>query len=369
MAVGVRDLTEGDPRSCPHVEKRGLDADPHSKGAYIARISNRYTKLVPMSFRSQAVVGAAVAAVLSAGVAWWVWRQKQEATSLFRRLPSENAVLLHVDVARLRRVSALEPLLKARVDPDPDYAAFVNQTGFDYQKDLDEAAVAWLPGRVYIVARGRFDSARLRQYALAQGGSCAGQRLERPCQMLASLPNRRISFLLLSSSVLGIATAPESDAALQLKREVEPNAEPLARAAAAESPAALLWITAAPVALGETLLASPNVLTILKTLAEAQRVYAFVAEQTPALQLSLKAVYSSESQAAESRRLLQGMNDLIGGLMRGPKPSEAASVWQRVLKSASITQDQNTVRAVWTLDQAALQSLAGTPPSSTEPRP
>ena len=291
------------------------------------------------------VLGLAV--LVAAGAAWWVWRQKRDQGVLFNRLPAENVLLLHVDIERLRHASALAPVLRARVDPDPDYAAFVKQTGFDYQRDLDRAVVCYLPDRVYVLAQGRFDAERLRQYALAQGGNCAGNRL--PCRMAASRADRRISFSLLTPNVLGLATAPEPDAVRQLEQTPAPNAEPLALAAG--DPAALLWATATPEALDRGLEGQAGGLphNLSKALEGAQRVYLYVNDRSPNLEVSLKAVCHSESQAAEMRRLVQGMNDFIGGLAR-------RTPWGKVLASAVIRQEQSAIRATWTLDPAVLES-------------
>lgn len=314
-------------------------------------------------------------ALLAAGAGWWLWRQKQDQGLLFDRLPGENVLLVYLDVDRLRHADSLAPLLRQRVDPDPDYKSFVRQTGFDYQRDLDGAAVCYLTDRVYVLARGRFDAARLRRYALAQGGSCegvsGGAGLDRPCRMPASQPGRTISFLLLSPRVLALATAPEPDAVRQLETAPEPSAAPLAKAAvvAGDSPP-LLWATATPAGLDRALQdspsLSPNLALFSRALAGAQRAYLLIADQSPNLQISLRAVCASEVQAGEIRRLLQGLNDLVAGVMRAPRLGNQSNIWQRVLASAAISQDKNTVRASWTLDQIVLQSF-GSASASRQP--
>jgi hypothetical protein len=157
-------------------------------------------------------VGAAavLALLLAAGSGWWLWRQKQDRSILFNRLPAENSILLYIDMERLRRSAALLPLVRSRVEPDPDYAAFVKQTAFDYQRDLDAATVCYLSDRVYVLARGRFDEAKLRQYAVAQGGACPSSAFFHAglCSMPASQPGRKLSFQMISSGVLALANAP-----------------------------------------------------------------------------------------------------------------------------------------------------------------
>lgn len=300
-------------------------------------------------------------AVLVALVAWRVWRQKQEQAMLFERLPGENLLLAYVDVERLRHAALFSPALRAQVDPDPDYTNFVKQTGFDYQRDLDAAAACYLPDRVYILAWGRFDAGKLRQYALGQGGNCEGARLERPCSMPGSRPGRIISFELLSPHVLALATAPEPGAVRKLESAPAASAEPLAREAKATDAAALLWVTATPAGLDRALSGaadlSPNVALFSRALAGAQRAYVLLLDRSPNLQVSLRAICSSEAQAGEMRRLLQGLNDLVGGLLRGPRGGAPAG-WTKVLASASIEQRQNAVQATWTLDVKLLEDMA-----------
>lgn len=281
-------------------------------------------------------------------LAWWLWQKRGDPDGWFRRLPGENVLLLHLDVAALRAATSLSPLLQSQVPPDPDYAAFVRQTGFDYQRDLDQAAVCYLPDRVYILARGRFDPARLRAYAQAQGGVCAG---DRPCHMPASQPGRRISFLLLSSDTLALATAPETDAVLALQKEPTVNATPLAQTAKAmNGGSSLLWLTAAPSTLGQAL--PGNAALLAGALARAQRAYLFLNPQPAGLQVVLHAVCASESQAVETRRLLQGIHDLIGGLAR-KGPAE----WTKVLNSAIVDQQGSVARVTWLLDAETLRQL------------
>ncbi len=303
-----------------------------------------------MRIRRTAPVLGLIFLVVLPGLLWWLWRNRAR-DELFRRLPGENVLLLHLDVAALRRTNALAPLLQAQVTPDPDYGAFVRETHFDYQRDLDQAAVCWLPDRVYILARGRFDPERLRAYAISQGGACSGRLLERPCNLPAGRPGRRISFWMPSSRLLALATAPESDAVLQLQNEPAMNATALARAAQAFSPeASLVWLTTAPSTLGQVL---PGAGALLAgALSNAQRIYLFLNPSPAGVQIALHADCLSDSRAEETKRLLQGISDLMAGLTRrGP------AEWSRLLSSAAIQQQGTTVRATWQIDAETLRLL------------
>lgn len=298
---------------------------------------------------------AGIAAAVSAG--WWVWR-KSDRDHWYRRLPGENALLLHVHFTALRRGASLLPLLEAKIDPDPDYASFIRRTGFDYQRDLDEAVVCYLPDRVYILAQGRFDPQRLRAYALSQGGGCGGAALDaEPCHMPASRPDRKISFVLLESGLLALATAPEPDAVLQLRREPAVSALPLAAAARTANPRpALLWLTCGPSTLGQLL--PGNAAILAGALSKAQRVHVFLNVLPAGLQLLLHADCASEAQAGETGRLLKGLQKALEGALRAGRGERPPSEWEKVLATTAIEQAGTVVRLSWSLDPSTLRSLA-----------
>jgi hypothetical protein len=101
-------------------------------------------------------------------------------------LSSGAPVMAYIDVAELRKLqdSPLAAMLGlAGGDPqqDRDYQAFVRDTGFDYTRDLDAAAIAMWPTSlmapkgglgnnvVLAIADGRFDQEKIKAYALRTG--------------------------------------------------------------------------------------------------------------------------------------------------------------------------------------------------------
>jgi hypothetical protein len=101
---------------------------------------------------------------------------RRQSPPLAVRLLPESDIVLFVDVDTLRQAGAFK---QAPQSHDPDYEDFVKQTGFDFERDLSQAAIAFHPagvaspdGRLPAPADrrssevfiGHFDSARVTAY-------------------------------------------------------------------------------------------------------------------------------------------------------------------------------------------------------------
>ncbi len=161
----------------------------------------------------RAVLVSGVALVVAVGALYFWWgRDLASRESALERLPVEDAAVLSVDFAALRRGGMLDLLAGPVVEEEPEYKGFVAKTGFDYRKDLDHAFVSFHSAGTYFLARGRFDWGRLQAYAKEQGGGC----FDDVCRMTGSLPSRRISYFLLRSDLLAMAVSPDESAATRM---------------------------------------------------------------------------------------------------------------------------------------------------------
>ena len=106
---------------------------------------------------------------------------------LLSELPADAPAVGYVDVAALRALknsplAGLLGLTSPGPEADQEYKEFVRQTGFDYTRDLDRAAIAFWPhsfavepgngigeNRVLAIADGRFDQQKIKSYALRTG--------------------------------------------------------------------------------------------------------------------------------------------------------------------------------------------------------
>jgi hypothetical protein len=98
--------------------------------------------------------------------------------ALLSELPPGAPTLAYIDLSAMRASSFYQrrPDKTAIAISNQDYVEFVQSTGFDFEKDLDRIAVAsWpvadgkAPQKNVVIAEGRFDRAKFREYATRTG--------------------------------------------------------------------------------------------------------------------------------------------------------------------------------------------------------
>lgn len=104
------------------------------------------------------------------------WRSSgDDRAALLALLPATASSVLYADVAELRHSRFAEELYSwaPRNSVDAEYADFLRQTGFDYERDLDQIAIAVLRhpegSAIFVVATGRFDRKKIDAYATRSG--------------------------------------------------------------------------------------------------------------------------------------------------------------------------------------------------------
>jgi hypothetical protein len=127
-----------------------------------------------MSFRRRTVRFLAILVVLAGvGVAAFLWLRGKRSPESVRLLPEADAVVFF-DVKTLRTLGAFSA---GSISRDPEYERFVAATGFQFERDLDEAAFAVHAGkppagdaalgpdtRFSEIFLGHFDVPRARAY-------------------------------------------------------------------------------------------------------------------------------------------------------------------------------------------------------------
>lgn len=131
-----------------------------------------------------ALLVAVVLAAVATAAAFYVGSLRGDAAhpapalELLSQVPIGAPTLVYVDLAAIRESS----FYQHRTDrapmtvPDADYANFIQATGFDFEKDLDRIVIASWPQSIgqeqtknVVVAEGRFDRQKIRDYAMKNG--------------------------------------------------------------------------------------------------------------------------------------------------------------------------------------------------------
>src|SRR5216684_5081388 len=146
-----------------------------------------------------------LAACLALLDAYWRWHDSGAMThdAVLSAMPPDASSVLFADLTELRRspFAAVFYNWLPKNHVDAEYAQFLHETGFDYERDLDRAAIALIKGeketKLFAVAEGRFDRKKIEAYA-----SRSGTRENRGGREIFSVPlsgsARKVSFAFLS---------------------------------------------------------------------------------------------------------------------------------------------------------------------------
>src|SRR5258708_22900991 len=112
------------------------------------------------------LIGSVIAILLCAiGAVVYFRTRNLSPEAALARLPSDNAAVLSIDFAALRRGGIFEMLSGPVVEEEPEYKAFVQKTAFDYRRDLDRAFISFHSSGVYFLVRRRLHWERPQAYA------------------------------------------------------------------------------------------------------------------------------------------------------------------------------------------------------------
>ena len=236
--------------------------------------------------RRQITLGIVLAALSLTGLMVWLKVRDSRAFSetrvLLSRFPMEDAVVLNIDFAAVRRAGLLS---ESKIPLEPEYRQFLDGTAFDYRKDLDSVTASFSKSGNFFIARGRFDWQRLRDYAARQGGSC----YEQLCRMQGSTPERRISFLPLRDDTMALAVSTDDLAANRLTKQGEP--------VAAKIPSAPMWMLVPGAALRQAGALPPGLRLMLSAMTNTDRLVVTVSPSGTGLAAKMEATCRTQDDA------------------------------------------------------------------------
>lgn len=174
-------------------------------------------------------IAAAIAAIIVVvGIALYGYRRwgtsgYSPRDELLARMPTDASTVVYFDLEALRQSPFLAELYKWAPQPkaDPDYAQFLQSTGFNYETDLSRVSIAVLKHgqetTLFAVADGRFDRKKISAYA-----SQTGTRDSRSGREIFSVPvsgsARRITFTFLGNNRIALTNDASLESALSSPR-------------------------------------------------------------------------------------------------------------------------------------------------------
>jgi hypothetical protein len=281
------------------------------------------------------------------------------APELLSALPAGAPTLIYLDLAAMRASSFYQhrPDKGPIAIPNQDYADFVRSTGFDFEKDLDRVVVAAWPApsskeptKNVVIAEGRFDRAKIRDYAARKGKLDHQQGREvflfpakdqMGMSSITFLDDHRIA-LVAGTSIAPLFAANSNDPAVDPARE---------RAARLDG-AAMFAITRMPPipdnagAGGMQGAASAQLMSLARSV---QWVTLAVRPEGDNLRISLEGECDNSTDALQLKSALELMRMFARAGLENSKPNQSMdkatlAMLQSLLTSAEVTQAAERVR-------------------------
>jgi hypothetical protein len=294
--------------------------------------------------RRRITLGILASAIVLIAIAVWLNVRRSSGLSsqldLLARLPNQPAAVLSVDFSVLRRAG----LLNAHSIPlEPEYKAFLDGTGFDYRRDLDSVVASFSGAGEFFVARGHFDWAKLRNYAIKQGGSCYDQL----CRVQGSTPERRISFLPLRDNVIALAVSTDDLAATRLRTKNS--------ALTSQVPNTPVWLSVSGQVLSHPGTLPEGIRVALSGLMETDRVLLTAGPGPHGIEAHLE----TTCRTLDAARTLESQLRSTAATLREAAAHNKTNdeTLAGVLSAGSFGRDAKKVTGTWRIDPAIIEGL------------
>jgi hypothetical protein len=291
---------------------------------------------------------AIVVVLLGAGAGiffWWRSSRTLNNQQLIQSLPQARATHVFIDVDGLRRGGVLDMIAGSKSAEDPDYKAFVEQTGLDYRTDLDAVAAAFSEGNTYLVLRGHFVWKKLEAYARNHGGKCEGAM----CSMPATRSGAYVSFVPLRPAILAMAVSGDEHGVNMIGPQDWRKIPRL--------PSEPVWISIPSYSLSDMNVGA-GTHAFLEPLSQAQDVTFAAGPGPKGFQLRLEAVCATPEVAELMTRRLSASTDLLKKMLDREHMKANPNDLSGVLTSGSFSQKNERVNGTWPIERGFLESLA-----------
>jgi hypothetical protein len=283
------------------------------------------------------------------------------APALLDVIPAGASSVVFIDLAAVRASSFYQhrPDKGPITIPNPDYAEFVRSTGFDFERDLDRVVIAsWptpngqRPVENVAIAEGRFDRAKIRDYAAHQG-KIDHQKGREVFLFPSGAQGGSNSAFFLDEHRLALVTGASIEP-LFAKRADEPTVDPIRERASRFDGAAAFAITRVPPIPDNPGNGVPQGAATEQMLALARSVQWITLAARPEgdnLRISLEGECDNGSNAHQLQAALEflrvfGRMGLDSPKMRESMSPAALASLQKVLAGAEVTQAAERVRVL-----------------------
>ena len=335
-------------------------------------------------------IGAALAIVLLGAAAFYGYQKWKANSSLsggdaLALMPSDANAVVFADFDQLRTATFVTNLYAWAPKPQADleYAQFLKETGFDYERDLDRIAIAFQGQQnstFFAIADGKFDRQKISAFAMKSGAASKNGRRE-----IFSVPvsesSKKISFTFLRNDRIALTDGPDIGAALDARKRKEDNAEWISRfERLAGSPvfAVIRQDAAAGAMLGAQApggLRSPQLSTLLDQL---QWITIAGKPENDRLRVVAEGECAAEATTRQLADLLNGVVILAEAGLNDAKTRQrldpsARAAYLELLKSADVSKidrgDTKSVRLTFEITPSFLESARRAPLAAPSPVP
>jgi hypothetical protein len=318
-----------------------------------------------------AAIGIATAFLFYGGLRRGNTAQASPAGELLSEVPAGAPTLIYIDLAAVRASTFYQhsPDRGPITLPDRDYADFVRSTGFDFEKDLDRVVIASWPSslgqdqkKTVVVADGRFDRGKIRDYAMRKGKLDHQEGREvflfpaddrKRWNAVSFLDDHRIAI------VEGSSIAP-----LLARHGNDPTADPARERAARVAGAAVFAISRVP-AIPENFAPGGVQSSQLANLARSVQWITLAARpEGENLRVSLEGECTTATDARQVQSALEILRLFGRAGLENPKTRQSMDpatygVLETLLKTAEVTQTAEQVRILVEITPDILKTFSG----------
>lgn len=292
-----------------------------------------------------------IAAVCGLSIGGMVWYHSTTLTpsAILKRMPAQDALVMWIDFAALRRAGFLQLLAGAKSAEDPEYQSFVYATRFDYMNDLDTALVSFpRAGGSYFVVEGRFDWKSLRAYVTRENGQCVNSL----CRVTGSTPDRHISFLPLRTDLMAMAVSTDPWAVNELATSRPGPYAPM--------PEGLVWLRF-PGSLPKSAGNLPDgARPFARIIENATAVTVSFVPESGRLAAKLEIVCQSPQEANNLASQLAAVTELARSLFAREGKTPNPADFSGMVTSGVFRTEGSRLLGTWPIERAFVQNLLGT---------